>query len=83
MNAPESQCEATTSARTQPCSSCQRQFHCEIAQGKDHCWCMKLPAVLPVQAHASCLCEECLKRAIAERQEADADAITEPAPFRD
>ena len=48
----------------QICPSCQGSFECDLAQGKDHCWCMELPAVLPVCAEAKCLCEYCLRRAI-------------------
>ncbi len=83
MNAPESHGDSTPSDRTQPCSNCHQQFHCEIAQGKDHCWCMNLPAILPVRAQAGCLCVECLQHAIAELQQADAAQTTnvvQPAP---
>lgn len=80
MNASESHVDATPSDRTQPCSNCRQQFRCEIALGKDHCWCMNLPAILPIRAEAGCLCEQCLQRAIAERQQADTDQRGSASP---
>jgi hypothetical protein len=59
-------CEAT--ATKQSCPNCQTSFACDLAQGKDHCWCMKLPAIMPVCSTSSCLCEQCLQAAINERQ---------------
>src|SRR5262249_34603206 len=46
------------------CSECGRSFECQLVAGCNHCWCMDLPAVMPIVPQASCLCVECLKRAI-------------------
>lgn len=54
----------------QACAACQGMFVCGIAQGQEQCWCMKLPAVLPVSSHQTCLCEICLTREIARAQRA-------------
>lgn len=48
------------------CPRCQARFVCEIALGRDHCWCMALPAVVPVGTAARCLCCECLAQLIGE-----------------
>ena len=47
------------------CPNCERHFTCDVANGCTNCWCMSLPAVLPVSAEAKCLCEECMEKAIA------------------
>ena len=47
------------------CPSCMRHFNCDIAKGCTGCWCMSLPAALPVNVDAKCLCRECLEKAIA------------------
>ena len=30
------------------CPNCERHFTCDVANGCASCWCMSLPAVLPV-----------------------------------
>jgi hypothetical protein len=49
-----------------------------MAQGKEHCWCMSLPAVMPVCANAKCLCPNCLQREIEAIQIRLADAAVNP-----
>lgn len=52
-----------------PCPQCQHEFACDIAQGRDKCWCMNYPAVLPVIETAKCLCPDCLSQAISDLRE--------------
>ncbi|MEI8016941.1 MAG: cysteine-rich CWC family protein [Schlesneria sp.] len=64
MQIPE--CE-TPKESTGKCPSCMGPFICDLANGCASCWCMSLPAVLPVNQDATCLCRECLEKAIASR----------------
>ncbi len=48
------------------CSNCKNRFVCEIEQGRDRCWCMDLPPVLPAEPGASCVCPDCLSRQVHE-----------------
>jgi hypothetical protein len=62
--------ECDFTATKQACPQCNTSFVCDLAQGKEHCWCMKLPAVMPVCSGAKCLCENCLRSAIdAQKQQ--------------
>jgi hypothetical protein len=59
------------------CASCDAEFTCGI-DGDSPCWCSTgFPALLPVpDSGAACLCPECLKKKIAERQGAGRDRAT-------
>ena len=56
--------------------SCGKKFVCAAETGD--CWCMKLPAVVPVpkqtegERRGACLCPDCLERAIAQMQKGKA-----------
>ncbi|MEK6257247.1 MAG: cysteine-rich CWC family protein [Planctomycetota bacterium] len=49
---------------TSECPRCQSRFVCGVARGESHCWCMELPAVMPVRCEAQCFCPACLAEAI-------------------
>lgn len=75
----------------QACFCCGHSFVCDLARGRDHCWCMKLPAVLPVRADAKCMCEDCLRQAINNVQQqserigrvnSDSDVRCRPDPSK-
>ena len=59
MTPNDCQLTAATSFNGQ-CPRCATHFVCEITAGKSHCWCMDLPAVLPVSPESCCLCRDCL-----------------------
>ena len=48
------------------CSSCGGEFICE-AKNSDNCWCIKLPAVMPMDSQQNCECPNCLSKSIAKR----------------
>lgn len=56
--------ERQNQAAGQPCPGCGNIFVCDRAQGCDDCWCLKLPAILPVRSDAKCMCENCLRRVL-------------------
>ncbi len=66
------------------CSRCGASFDCAMADQLDApCWCVALPAVVPVPGvDASCWCPVCLKRHIAAQQ-GDADAQSAGASGND
>ncbi|MCF8200291.1 MAG: cysteine-rich CWC family protein [Sulfuritalea sp.] len=54
---------------TNVCPQCGAQFRCGMEAGDTECWCVKLPAIVPLPAKAetgasgaaSCFCPVCLK----------------------
>lgn len=48
------------------CPNCRAEFTCEIAAGKDHCWCFDLPraAYVDLSAIDACRCPECVAKQI-------------------
>jgi hypothetical protein len=56
--------DGNPAAEQQICPGCSQSFHCGMASGRENCWCMTLPAILPATADAQCLCESCLREAI-------------------
>ncbi len=60
------------------CHICERHFTCDITNGCASCWCMTLPAVLPVSEDTKCLCQECLEKIIG-RSELRCEVVV-PAP---
>gem|GEM_PF-1659018 len=56
------------------CPRCHDHFVCDLAQGLDRCWCMTLPARLPVCADAKCLCPNCLAATIKKIESTEHDA---------
>ena len=46
------------------CPGCGQPVGCGVAAGKATCWCMELPAGLPMPAASAsrCYCAACLKR---------------------
>ena len=69
------------------CNRCGAQFSCAMADGAasdQPCWCVALPAVMPVpggEAGQSCWCPACLGEVIAQ-QRADADPGHKPKDRR-
>jgi hypothetical protein len=55
---------------TQPglsaCLVCGAEFTCDTKAGKQTCWCMDFPHVIPVpvDGKVGCLCPDCLAKAI-------------------
>lgn len=47
------------------CSECSTDMTC--GSGLGQCWCMAYKAVIVVDAGKDCLCEACLKKAIADQ----------------
>ncbi len=45
------------------CANCRREFSCF----PQNCWCAELPHVMPMDPKSDCLCEECLRKTIAEK----------------
>ncbi|MCB2201064.1 cysteine-rich CWC family protein [bacterium] len=51
------------------CPQCGAAFTCDLAAGKKDCWCTAFPPLMPLDENAKeCLCPECLKKAIKEKQ---------------
>ena len=48
------------------CSSCGGEFICE-AKNRDDCWCMKLPAIMPMKTLQDCECPNCLSISISKK----------------
>ena len=48
------------------CSSCAGEFICE-ANSRDHCWCMKFPAIMKNNTQQNCECPNCLSKSIANK----------------
>jgi len=54
------------------CPACGREFGCGAAAGEQHCWCARLPHVMPAPAgEGGCYCPECLSARIAKARSAD------------
>ena len=57
------------STRGERVCACGKRFTCDLAAGKERCWCADLPRVMPVPgADAACLCPDCLRKAIDRRE---------------
>ena len=52
------------------------------ALGRDHCWCMDLPPVIPVRCDAQCLCRVCLTQLISASERPVVDSRTSSEPTR-
>ena len=48
------------------CSVCDAEFSCG-ASTENNCWCFSYPFIMPVNKAASCLCQSCLNKTIAEQ----------------
>ncbi|MRR50512.1 MAG: hypothetical protein EG825_06295 [Rhodocyclaceae bacterium] len=47
------------------CPRCGQTFGCGAERGERTCWCMAMPPLAgPRPAGASCLCPDCLRRAL-------------------
>ena len=58
-------------AREKVCGRCGAAFRCGPAEGKERCWCDALPHVSPPAGTGhDCLCQNCLRAAIAGHQAA-------------
>ncbi|MGD2141513.1 MAG: cysteine-rich CWC family protein [Burkholderiales bacterium] len=50
------------------CQRCGTRFHCGMNDDKP-CWCAsEFPPVVSGEAGSSCLCPQCLRRLVSERQ---------------
>lgn len=53
-----------------PCPRCGKPVDCGMRAGRKTCWCFDLPHVLTVpkaeDGGEACLCEDCLRKGIAE-----------------
>lgn len=47
------------------CPECNKEFTCSSS----NCWCSKLPNIMPMNPEKSCLCPECLEKAVTEKLE--------------
>jgi hypothetical protein len=45
------------------CAACGKSFGCF----SQDCWCAELPHVMPMNPDSDCLCEDCLKKAVAKK----------------
>ncbi|HKK76286.1 MAG TPA: cysteine-rich CWC family protein [Saprospiraceae bacterium] len=61
---------------TKTCPQCQSTLSCS-ATSEQPCWCMDYPALLPPGEQASCLCPDCLSRALQEKANTITKAILE------
>lgn len=52
-------------SHTNLCPKCGVSFKCGASTGG--CWCSRLPAILPPDPTASCLCPDCLAKSLAQR----------------
>lgn len=59
----------TTSS--QRCPACGQPLRCGVAMGDSQCWCFALPPRLSPDGAASCLCPDCLAKALAQARAAD------------
>ncbi len=56
--------ELVGNTQTHTCPSCGGGAHCDLAAGKDHCWCFELDEREPFDAKNQdlCLCRSCLSK---------------------
>lgn len=52
----------------QICPECGKQFSCDIAAGKETCWCFSHPKVHPDRTSMKCLCPDCLDTMLLNQQ---------------
>ncbi|MBE9609244.1 cysteine-rich CWC family protein [Chitinilyticum piscinae] len=48
------------------CSRCSAEFDCGTGAADGRCWCTELPAALPLDSGADCLCPACLRQRLQE-----------------
>jgi len=51
------------------CPECGEALRCGARLGEERCWCMELPPLPPEPALDGCLCERCLRRRLAARED--------------
>ncbi|MBQ1783607.1 MAG: cysteine-rich CWC family protein [Gammaproteobacteria bacterium] len=60
-----------TATASQICPACGQPLRCGVAMGDSQCWCFALPPQLSPEGAASCLCPDCLAKALAQTSDAD------------
>jgi O-acetyl-ADP-ribose deacetylase len=48
------------------CPQCGKEFECGSKAGKNTCWCVAYPHLLPPSAESECLCPDCLPKKLRE-----------------
>ncbi len=51
---------------TLKCEVCGSKFECEIANGKNKCWCFDYPNILPIKSN-KCICRKCIEEKINDK----------------